>query len=283
MSEKEKETGNEKEKKKLFGGKKTGKAPKKSKSSTKRYLNLVQDDSKEKNKKTILYVLLGVLVFAIFVKFGILDQLSKVQAAKSAFSEKEAELTIIQAKNQEYDEIKKEYDKLTEWYMTEAEKAEIDKINVFKMMEEDIFEFTGINSIKTEGNTVTVQTEITNLKTVSDFLTKLQADSRNGFVTVTTANANNGKDERTNNIIATLLITYEGGTGPGEVNENLEGTETSTEEKITITDENGNEVVVENQNTETNTEGNTETTEQTQPTAAPETATPTGTVSAMDD
>jgi hypothetical protein len=54
---------------------------------------------------------------------------------------------------------------------------------------------------------------VTDLLTVSLFLNALQSDSRNGFVTVTTASASSEKSETANDITATVVITYGGAEG----------------------------------------------------------------------
>ena len=66
-------------------------------------------------------------------------------------------------------------------------------------------------SVQIAGNTIVVQTDVTNLQVVSRFLSALQNDSRNGFVTVTTASASKDTDTTNNDVTATVVITYGGG------------------------------------------------------------------------
>ena len=95
--------------------------------------------------------------------------------------------------------------------MTEEEQMVIDKSNVFEMLEEDLVPYVGIKNVQIKGNKIVIQTNKTTLDTVSEFLHKLQLDKRNSFVSVTTANASNEKDVITNDVIATINITYSGG------------------------------------------------------------------------
>ena len=97
--------------------------------------------------------------------------------------------------------------------MTDSEKAEVDKINVFRMLEDDMMPYVSIRSVQIAGKTVSVQTGITDLHTVSSFLSALQNDSRNTFVTVTTASASNGRAETKNDVRASVIITYGGSQG----------------------------------------------------------------------
>ena len=178
----------------------------------KTYINLVQDENKGKDQRALIGFGIFLIFLAIFVKFAVFDQLDKVAQAERAYNQVLAQVNEVRAANSEYDAVKAKYDEVTDWYMTEEEKMEVDKNNVFRMLEEDIMPYVGIQSVQIAGNTIVVQTNVTNLHTVSTFLSVLQNDSRNGFVTVTTANASN-EDQSNNSVIASVIITYGGAEG----------------------------------------------------------------------
>ncbi|MBR4455530.1 MAG: hypothetical protein IKS32_04830 [Solobacterium sp.] len=180
---------------------------------TKNYINLIQEKNKGNNIRAIILFVLFMIVLAIFVRIAVIGQLDKIARAEAQYRTVERQVQAIRSANNEYDEVKSVYDDVTDWYMTEAEKAEVDKNNVFKMLEEDMYPFVGIQQVQIAGRTITVTTTVTNLNTVSRFLSILQNDPRNGFVTVTTASANNAGDENRNDVIATVIITYGGGEG----------------------------------------------------------------------
>ena len=178
----------------------------------KTYINLVQDENKGKDQRSLIGFGIFLIFLAIFVKFAVFDQLDKVARAERAYNQVLAQVNEVRAANSEYDAVKAKYDEVTDWYMTDEEKMEVDKNNVFRMLEEDIMPYVGIQSVQIAGNTIVVQTNVTNLHTVSTFLSVLQNDSRNGFVTVTTANASN-EDQSNNSVIASVIITYGGAEG----------------------------------------------------------------------
>ena len=178
----------------------------------KTYINLVQDENKGKDQRSLIGFGIFLVFLAIFVKFAVFDQLDKVAQAERAYNQVLAQVNEVRAANSEYDAVKAKYDEVTDWYMTDEEKMEVDKNNVFRMLEEDIMPYVGIQSVQIAGNTIVVQTNVTNLHTVSTFLSVLQNDSRNGFVTVTTANASN-EDQSNNSVIASVIITYGGAEG----------------------------------------------------------------------
>ena len=124
------------------------------------------------------------------------------------------QVSEMKQKNSEYDAVKAQYDEVTDWYMSEEEKLEVDKSNVFRMLEDDIMPYVGLSSVQISGKTIVVQTNVTTLQTVSAFLSKLQNDPRNGFVTVTTAAARNkDKEASKNDVTASVVITYGGSEG----------------------------------------------------------------------
>ena len=194
------------EKKKLSLGKKN----KKPKLPTKRYINLAIDEDKKSKKNVPYIILIGLVALGLFVKFGILDQLHKIEQAKVAYNAAMDELNAYKAANSEFDAIKKEYDEVTDWYMTEEENAVVDKLKVFKMLENDMMPYVGIQSVQISGDQISIETEKTTLNTVSKFLDALQNDKRVGFVTVTTAAASNARDVVANEVIAKVMITYGG-------------------------------------------------------------------------
>ena len=201
------------EKKESIFTKEIGKKSAKIKYPEKTYINLVQNENKGNNRKSFAWFLVFLIVLAIFTKFAVLDQLDKIARAEATYNQVRGQVDEIKRANSEYDAVKAEYDEVTDWYMTEEEKAEIDKYNVFKMLEEDMMPYAGIKSVQIAGSTIAVQTNVTTLQTVSQFLRILQNDHRNGFVTVTTASASNGKEETKNDVVASVIITYGGAEG----------------------------------------------------------------------
>ena len=194
--------------KELSIGKKGGK----NKYPEKTYINLVQDENKGKNTKALIYFGIYLIFLALFVKFAVLDQLDKVNAAEAQYNRVLSQVTEIKQKNSEYAAVKAQYDEVTDWYMSEEEKLEVDKSNVFRMLEDDIMPYVGLSSVQISGKTIVVQTNVTNLQTVSAFLSKLQNDPRNGYVSVTTAAAKKKENEK-NDVTATVVITYGGSEG----------------------------------------------------------------------
>ena len=115
-------------------------------------------------------------------------------------------MALLQEANSSYDSVKEQYDEVTDWYMTDEEKMEADKGSVFDMLDADMMPYVKLENVSISGSTITVQTGVTDLSTVSTFLKALQNDSRNGYVTVTTAAASG--DETGNLVTDSVVITW---------------------------------------------------------------------------
>ncbi len=193
------------EKKSIFS-KEISLKPVKARYPEKTYINLVIDEQKAKDQKAIIWFAVFLAVLAGFVKVGIYDRLDELNAAEAQYNQMAAQLTKLQEANSSYDSVKEQYDEVTDWYMTDEEKMEADKGSVFDMLDADMMPYVKLENVSISGSTITVQTGVTDLSTVSTFLKALQNDSRNGYVTVTTAAASG--DETGNLVTASVVITW---------------------------------------------------------------------------
>ena len=174
-------------------------------------INLVRFETEKSHSKDILIILLILLCLIAFAKYGVYDEFLKLQAAQKEYSVVQGQLIDLRQANSNYEDVKKEYDRVTEWYMTEEEKSVIDKLDVLKMLEEDLMPYVEVMNLSVAGTMITAQTGYTNLETVAEFLLKLQSDSRNRTATVTTTAAAGQKDKK-ENVVATVMIDFIGGT-----------------------------------------------------------------------
>ncbi|MGN1388168.1 MAG: hypothetical protein ACI4WR_00815 [Bulleidia sp.] len=172
----------------------------------KTYINLVINEQKAKDRRAIIWFLVFLVILALFVKVGVYDRLDELNAAEAQYNAMAAQLTKLQEANSSYDSVKAQYDEVTDWYMTDEEKMEADKGSVFDMLEDDMMPYVKLESVSISGSTISVQTGVTDLSTVSTFLKALQNDSRNGYVTVTTAAASG--DDTGNLVTASVVITW---------------------------------------------------------------------------
>ena len=182
------------------------------------YVNMLKGQVRKISKTAILVILLIVVAAGAFVKFMVLDQLAALRAAQKNYERVEAELTAIQTENADYDEVSQKYAQVTEWYLTDEEKAIINKVDVLDMLEADVMPFVDVKNIKVSGNTVTVTTDVTDMQVVSRILYNLQTDDRNLSATVTTTAA--AKSAVSGEMVtASIIIQYTGETEDTEKEE----------------------------------------------------------------
>ena len=199
----------------LFSMNLGGKSKRITKFPEKTTINLVRFETEKSHTMDFLVIVLLLLCLVAFAKFFVFDQFTALQEAQRQYSVVQEQLSSLRRSNSVYNEVKAEYDKVTEWYMTEAEKSIIDKRDVLKMLEDDLMPYVEVRSISIAGSTVSVQTGITSLEAVSEYLIRLQNDPRNRTATVTTNSAagNSGEKEV---VTSAIIIDFVGGPGPGE-------------------------------------------------------------------
>ncbi|MDO5702254.1 MAG: hypothetical protein Q4G47_02745 [Lachnospiraceae bacterium] len=190
-------------------------------------INLVRFNTEKSYTTDILVILLIVVCLVAFMKFAVFDQMNALQAAQHQYSVVQSRLLELRQSNSVFDTVKTLYDKVTEWYMTDEEKAVIDKMDVLTMLEEDLMPFVELKSIAVSGSTVTVQTGQTTLEVVSEFLVKLQSDRRNRTATVT-VNSVAGNDDNRNYVTSTVIIEFIGGSAAEEETAESTGTQENT-------------------------------------------------------
>lgn len=174
-------------------------------------INLVRFQTEKSASKDILIILLIAVVLIAFGKFAVFDQLNRIQEAQRIHAIKQEELQTLKQQNASFEQVKEEYDRVTEWYMTEAEKAIIDKMDVLAMLEDDLKPYVEVKSISVNGTTISIQAGQTTMETVSEFLLRLQMDPRNRTATVTTTSAAGSSQSGTAMVTSTIIIDFIGG------------------------------------------------------------------------
>lgn len=196
----------EKENKKKFLNKEISVGKGHLKYPTKTRINLVHDANEKENKKAIKWFVVFMVLLAIFTKVAVLEPMHEIEEAAAIYNLEKQSLDILKENNKDYDEIKAQYDEVTEWYLHEDEVLEPDKLAIFKMIEDDIKDDMGIVSISINGSDIVVNTATTTMVKVSKVLRTLQEDKRNTYVTVTTTSAEG--DGNTDAVNATIIIDY---------------------------------------------------------------------------
>lgn len=173
---------------------------------TKKVMNFVHDEQAKTDRHAIVIFIIFLLFLALFTKLFVINPLNKVNQLESNYNQMAAQVQQYQETLGNYDSVKAAYDDKAGSFLTDDEKQELNRTDILDMIQEDVAPYVGISSIKIAGAQVSVFTDDTTLDTVSGIIARLQADSRNGYVTVTTTSSS---DQSNNDLVqADIEITY---------------------------------------------------------------------------
>lgn len=173
---------------------------------TKKVMNFVYDEQAKTDRHAIVIFVIFLLFLALFTKLFVIDPLNKVNQLESSYRQMADQVKQYQDSLGDYDTVKAAYDDKAGSFLTDEEKQDLNRTQILDMIQEDIAPYVGVTSIKISGAQVSVFTSDTTLDTVSGMIARLQADARNGYVTVTTTS---GSDQSDNDLVqADIEITY---------------------------------------------------------------------------
>ncbi|MDD6726219.1 MAG: hypothetical protein PUE16_02595 [Lactimicrobium massiliense] len=173
---------------------------------SKKVMNFVHDEQAKTDRHAIVVFIIFLLFLAVFTKLFVINPLNKVNQLESNYNQMAAQVQQYQETLGNYDSVKAAYDDKAGSFLSDDEKQELNRTDILDMIQEDVAPYVGISSIKIAGAQVSVFTDDTTLDTVSGIIARLQADSRNGYVTVTTTSSS---DQSNNDLVqADIEITY---------------------------------------------------------------------------
>ena len=173
---------------------------------SKKVMNFVHDEQAKADRHAIVVFIIFLLFLAVFTKLFVINPLNKVNQLESNYNQMAAQVQQYQETLGNYDSVKAAYDDKAGSFLSDDEKQELNRTDILDMIQEDVAPYVGISSIKIAGAQVSVFTDDTTLDTVSGIIARLQADSRNGYVTVTTTSSS---DQSNNDLVqADIEITY---------------------------------------------------------------------------
>lgn len=173
---------------------------------SKKVMNFVHDEQAKTDRHAIVVFIIFLLFLAVFTKLFVINPLNKVNQLESNYNQMAAQVQQYQETLGNYDSVKAAYDDKAGSFLSDDEKQELNRTDILDMIQEDVAPYVGISSIKIAGAQVSVFTDDTTLDTVSGIIARLQADARNGYVTVTTTSSS---DQSNNDLVqADIEITY---------------------------------------------------------------------------
>ena len=132
------------------------KGAKKSVTPSKNTMNFVHHESSFNVKKLIPVIGVIVVIAAVGVKFGFLDQLDKKTRKYNELADRQSIFASFEAALSDYNKTEEEYGKYSYGWMAEEETAIVDREQIMELLEETVQSRAGIKSIAINSNAVTL-------------------------------------------------------------------------------------------------------------------------------
>ena len=181
---------------------------KKIKYPDKEVINFIKDEKKKSDGKAILVFTLFMALLLVFIYFGVIRQLQKIDAAERAYNQAMGELADWQEKTDELSDVEEEYNSRIEMYYTEDEVEYSNRKEIIDMISEDVLPYLDDVSVNVSSdNQISIYANQADFSTVSQVLDILKADDRVYYVNVTTSNQQS-KETSGYTVDAQYVITW---------------------------------------------------------------------------
>jgi hypothetical protein len=183
---------------------------------SKRTMNLMQHErTAQKLPGLILLGVLGLLVLAVVVKFGVVDPLHRYYDQKSQLADLQAQNDAYTAQLADYSDVETKYRVYSYGYLTDEESALVDVLSAVDKSKAIVDQYGSLDSITISQNTVSLECTVSALDDVSGIVADFYAEPE--VVSVTVGNASDAQED--GGIRASLLVTLakpaEDGTAEG--------------------------------------------------------------------
>ena len=107
-------------------------------------------------RKMAPYLIVIVIVLALFAKFGFIDQLSKKSDAYAQLADIQSQQEMLDLKLKDYPELEKQYGRYSYGWMSEDEVSLVDRMEVYSLIESKIMDAAVIENFAINGNVITM-------------------------------------------------------------------------------------------------------------------------------
>ena len=161
---------------------------KKIKYPDKEVINFIKDEKKSSDGKAILVFTLFMAALLVFIYFGVIRQLQKINEAEAAYKQTVSELNDLKEKNEAMADIEEEYNSRIEMYYSAEESEYSNRKEIIDMISEDVLPYLDDISVNVASdNTITITANQVDFSSVSQVLDILEADDRVYYVNVSTS------------------------------------------------------------------------------------------------
>ena len=168
---------------------------KKIKYPDKEVINFIKDEKKKSDGKALLVFTLFMAVLLVFIYFGVIRQLQKINEAEAAYKQTVSELNDLKEKNEAMADIEEEYNSRIEMYYSEEEAEYSNRKEIIDMISEDVLPYLDNVTVDVSSdNQITIIANQADFSSISQVLDILEADDRVYYVNVSTSNQQSNED-----------------------------------------------------------------------------------------
>lgn len=174
----------------------------------KEVINFIKDDKKKSDGKAIAVFTLFMALLLVFIYFGVIRQLQKIDAAEQQYKQAQSELADWKTQTAELSNVEEEYNSRVEMYYSDEEAKYSNRKEIIDMISEDVLPYLDDISVDVANdNTITITANQADFSTVSQVLDILETDDRIYYVNVTTSNQES-KETSGYTVDAQYVITW---------------------------------------------------------------------------
>ena len=184
----------------------------------KEVINFIKNESNKSDGKALVIFTLFMACLLVFIYFGVIKQLDRIDEAEKQYKQVQAELQEYKDKNDELSYIEDEYNSRVEMYYTDDESQYSNRKEIIDMLNEDILPYMDdISVYVSEENEISITANQADFATVASVLKILQDDDRIYYVKLEISDQTGDATIGATKVDAQYVITWN--TDDSEVNE----------------------------------------------------------------
>ena len=173
---------------------------------SKKTMNFAHHQSSFNFKKLVPLMVVIIIVVAVFAKVGILDELDKKTAAYNQLAQKQEQLSAVNVRLAEYNELEKQYGRYSYGWMDETEVNLVSRMDVLALVEEKISPAAFIENLAVNNNVLTMNIHGITLEQASAMVKSLEQSDLVVSATVYNAVAEEAQEA---SIFISIILTKE--------------------------------------------------------------------------
>lgn len=183
---------------------KSASAARKDEYPTKRYMNFVAVERRKVNLKRVVPLgILGVVVLALVLKFGVFDFVGQIAQKNAEIDRQRQDLAAIEQNLTNYDSVLSEYQSYVSTQLA-SDATAVDGMSVLALIDEVVTPKASIASLDYKDNVLTLNLFNTSLANVGELANELDDDPLVESVTVSTAAAGQSNE---NDVTVAMTVT----------------------------------------------------------------------------